>query len=125
MIHAITPVVVAYEMATAVDINRDSDAKDDMMDDILDAKIEAFDVISSDFDLSEMEDGNFLFKFIYILKAEGGVITETDYYAFVDRFVDVVADAMEKYIKAEGVLVYRRVAVKTPTTMRNFYEKVK
>ena len=125
MIHAITPVVVAYEMATAVDINRDSDAKDDMMDDILDAKIEAFDVISSDFDLSEMEDGNFLFKFIYILKAEGGVMTVTDYYAFVDRFVDVVADAMEKYIKAEGVLVYRRVAVKTPTTMRNFYEKVK
>lgn len=120
MIYAITPVLVAFETATPPDINTESDAKDDMMDEILDCQSSAYKVLTYQFDVAYMEDGNYLFKFLYLLKAEGGVMTETDYVGYVDRFVDTVASAMEKFLNATEVPVYRRVAVKPPTSTKNF-----
>lgn len=120
MIYAITPVLVAFETATPPDIASESDAKDDMMEEIMDCQSTAFKVLTYQFDVSDMEDGNYLFKFLYLLKAEGGVMTETDYTDYVDSFVDSVASAMERFLKETEVPVYRRVAVKTPTSMHNF-----
>lgn len=125
MVKAITPIVVCFETPFRIDINDADDFLYDMLDDIRDAQHGAFTRLHYVFDFSEMEDGNFLFKYLDLEMAGGEVMSDSDYVDFIDSHVEKVAAAMEAYLKGKGVDIYRRVAVKPPTPMKNFSRKKK
>lgn len=123
MIKAITPIVVCFETPFRIDINDADDLRDEMLYGINDAKHGAFTRLQYVFDFSEMDDGNYLFKFLDLVMASGDVMSESDYVDYVDSHVEKVAAAMESYLVGKGATVYRRVAVKPPTAMKNFTHK--
>jgi len=123
MIKAITPIVVCFETPFRIDIDDADELRDKMLLSINDAKHGAFTRLQNTFDLSEMDDGNYLFKFLDLVMASGDVMSESDYVEYVDAHVEKVAAAMEAYLIDKGATVYRRVAVKPPTPLKNFTHK--
>ena len=70
--------------------------------------------------LTDMVDKYKGIRFDKTFAGGGPLDFERIYTDYVDSFVDSVASAMERFLKETEVPVYRRVAVKTPTSMHNF-----